>query len=142
MSSQKHSIGLSMPSDWDIWIDMIKNKAKVAGIWKYIDPSIKVTDLPEFTRPVMPQPKNIDPAKTQMNQLNSNELEQLKALREEWKIQNHEYKQQKTITNSMHTLVHETISKAYYIYLINKDTLHKMLSALKERIAPTDRAHQ
>ena len=88
----------------------------------------------------MPQPTDIDPAKTQMNQLNPNELEQLKALREEWKIQNREYEQQKTITNSMHTLVHETISKAYYVYLINKDTLHEMLTALKERIAPTDRA--
>ncbi|KAI9766049.1 MAG: hypothetical protein M1840_006756 [Geoglossum simile] len=74
MSSQKYSIGLNTPSDWDIWIDMIKNKAKAA----------------------------------------------------EWKIQN----------------LHETISKAYYVYLIDKDTLHEMLSALKERIAPTDRARQ
>jgi hypothetical protein len=52
----------------------------VADIWKYIDPSIKVADLPEFTRLAMPQPMDIDPAKTQMNQLNANELEQLKAL--------------------------------------------------------------
>src|SRR5579862_9317234 len=129
MLSQKHSIGLSTPSDWDMWIDMIKNKAKAAGIWKYIDPSIAATDLPAFTRPAMPQTKDIDSTKTQMNQLNPNELEQLKALREEWKIQNREYEQQKTITNSMHTLVHETISKAYYVYLIDKDTLHEMLTA-------------
>ena len=69
-----------MPSDWDIWIDMIKNKAKATGIWKYIDVSIKAIDLPEFTRPVIPQPKDINLAKTQINQLNPNELEQLKAL--------------------------------------------------------------
>ena|SRR5579862_680270 len=121
---------------------MIKNKAKAAGIWKYIDPSIAMADLPEFTRLAMPQTKDIDPAKTQMNQLNANELEQLKALREEWKIRNREYEQQKTITNSMHTLVHKTISKVYYIYLIDKETLHDMLFALKERIAPKDQARQ
>ena len=45
------------------------------------------------------------------------------------------------ITNSMHTLIHEMISKAYYIYLIDKDTLHEILSTLKERIVPTDQAY-
>ena len=80
MTSQKHSLMLSTSSDWDIWIDMIKNKAKAADVWKFMDPSVNVADLPQFTRPPMPQPKDIDPAKRLMNQLNPNELEQLKAL--------------------------------------------------------------
>ena len=142
MTSQKHSIVLSMPSDWDIWIDMIKNKVKAADIWKFIDPSVKAADLPQFTRPPMPQPKDIDPAKLLINQLNPNELEQLKALRDKWKNQNREYEQQKTIINGMHTLIHETVSRSYYVYLIDKETLYEMLSALKERIAPMDLACQ
>ncbi|KAI9764654.1 MAG: hypothetical protein M1840_008151 [Geoglossum simile] len=63
MSSQKYSIRLSTPSNWDIWIDMIKNKAKAAVIWKYINPSIAATNIPEFMRLVMPQLKDINPAK-------------------------------------------------------------------------------
>src|SRR5437667_3984614 len=130
MSSQKHSIVLSTLSNWDMWIDMIKNKAKAADIWKYIDPSVNTTDLPQFMRPLMPQPKDIDQAKTSIGQLTPQEIEQLKALRDEWKIQNRENEQQKTSTNSMHNLVHETVSKAYYIYLIDKETPHDMPSAL------------
>src|SRR5438876_12092153 len=40
---QKIAIMLNSPCDWEVWVDMIQNRAKIAKIWKYIDPLIDKT---------------------------------------------------------------------------------------------------
>ena len=77
-----------------------------------------------------------------IGKLTPEEVEELKALWEECKDWNREYEKQHTAVETLHTLVHETMSKSYYTYLMKKEMLHDMLVALKQRIAPMDQARE
>lgn len=75
-------------------------------------------------------------------ELTPTELEELKVLRDDRKDRNCKYEKQLSAIESLHTLIHKTVSRSYYTYLIKKDTLHDMLSALKQRVAPSDQARE
>jgi hypothetical protein len=66
---QKIAIILNSPSDWEIWIDMIRNRAKITDVWKFIDPAVKKENLPTLTRPALPLPQNVNPAKALISEL-------------------------------------------------------------------------
>src|SRR5437762_11522468 len=72
---QKVAIILNSPSDWEVWIDMIRNRARIANVWKFIDPSVKEEDLPMLARPTLPLPRDIDPTKTLISELTPEERE-------------------------------------------------------------------
>ena len=139
---QKNPIVLNAPRDWEVWIDMIQNRAKVANVWKYIDPETPKENLPILTRPAPPTARDVNPAKTLISELTPIEVEELKSLREDRKDRNREYERQQSAIRDLHTLIHETVSRFYYTYLLKKETLHDMIVALKLRIAPTDRARE
>ena len=117
---------------------MIRNRAKIAKVWQFIDPSIKAEDLPTLSRPALPLPIQVNSLKTMIIELTPTELEELKVLRDDRKDRNCEYEKQLSAIESLHTLIHETVSRSYYTYLIKKDTLHNMLLALKQRVALSD----
>ena len=121
---------------------MNQNRAKIANVWQYINPSTLKEALPTLTRPAMPLRRDVNPAKTLIGELTPDEVEELKALREECKDRNCEYEKQHTAVETLYTLIHKTVSKSYYTYLMKKETLHDMLVALKQRIAPTDQARK
>jgi hypothetical protein len=114
----------------------------VARVWKFMDPSIKADDLPILSRPAVPMPIDVNPDTTRMSELSPAEREELKFLRDEWKNRNREYEKQQSAIENLHTLIHETVSRSYYTYLIKRDTLHDMLTALKQRVAPSDHARE
>jgi hypothetical protein len=139
---QRLAITLNSPSDWEIWIDMIENRARIANVWQFINPTIEKDELPMLTSPTFPMSRDVNPRKSIVSELTPEELEELKALRNNYKIRNREYEQQKSSIESLHTLVHETVSRTYYTYLIKKSTLYDMLQALKQRVAPSDKARE
>jgi hypothetical protein len=130
---QKHEIILNAPSDWEVWFDMIWNWAKIAKVWQFMDLSIKAEDLPILSRPTLPLLRDINPSKTLVIELTPAELEELKVLRHDRK-----YEKQQPVMESLHTLIHKTVSRSYYTHLIKRDTLHEMLVALKQRAALFD----
>jgi hypothetical protein len=121
---------------------MIRNRAKIAKVWQYMNPATKAGDLPMLSRPTLPLLIDINSMKTSINELTPLETEELKVLRDERKDQNREYEKQQSAIENLHTLIHETVSRSYYTYLIKKDTLHDMLAALKQRVGPSDQARE
>jgi hypothetical protein len=50
----------------------------MADIWKFIDPSMSRDKLPVSTKAALPLPADINPNKTLISELTSEELEELK----------------------------------------------------------------
>lgn len=72
-TSSKISIILSIPSDWDEWLEVIKSKAIAGQIWEYVDPSTE-TILP--AEPLPPTPTSINQNKTIFAELDENEKDE------------------------------------------------------------------
>ena len=70
---------------------MIRNRAKIAKVWQFMDPSIKAKDLPVLSRPMLPLPRDVNPAKALISDLTEAEVEELRALRNDRKDRNREY---------------------------------------------------
>ena len=139
---QKTPVVLNSPHDWEVWFNMVRSRAVMASIWKFIDPSIPKDELPMPTKAALPLPSDINPDKMLISDLTSDELEELKTRREERKDYNREYDKQRLALENLSNLIYKTVSRSYHIYLLEKDTIHDMLTALKQRIASTDRARQ
>ena len=139
---QKNPIVLNTPCDWEVWIDMIQNRAKVANVWKYIDLEILKENLPILTRPALPTAWAVNSAKTLISELILIKVKELKSLQEDRKDRNCEYKRQQSAIRDLHTVIHETVSRSYYTYLFKKETLHDIIVTLKLWITPTDRVRE
>jgi hypothetical protein len=77
-----------------------------------------------------------------ISELTAAEAEELKILHDDCKDRNCEYEKLQSAIENLRTLIHETVSGSYYTYLIKKDTLHEMLVALKQQVAPSDQARE
>src|SRR6266480_6437416 len=115
---------------------MIRNQAKIANVWQFIDLSVKKENLLTLSKPALPLPKDVNSAKILISNLTVAEIEELKVLQDKHKNQNHEYKKQQSSIKSLHTFVYKTVFQSYYTYLIKKDTLYNMLIALKQQVTP------
>ncbi len=139
-ATQKVVIILNGPTDWDEWIAIIRTKAKLGDIWKYVDPSTEEAALPAFEEPVFPMPKDINAEKTTIATLTAVEKEELQALRHEYKRKIKKYEQQQAALANLEVHIQETISRPYLQYTIESQTPYEMLTALKQHITSTDRA--
>ena len=77
---QKIVIIFNSPNDWEVWIDIIRNWAKIANVWQFIDLSVKKENLPTLSRPALPLPKDVNPAKILISDLTIIEIKKLKVL--------------------------------------------------------------
>jgi hypothetical protein len=62
-STQKSTVILSNPSDWDEWLEIIKTKAVGGEVWRFIDPAIAKDELSSLTEPTIPTPRYVVPAR-------------------------------------------------------------------------------
>jgi len=53
-STQKSTVILSNPSDWDEWLEIIKTKAAGGEVWEFVDPATAKDELPTLTEPTIP----------------------------------------------------------------------------------------
>jgi hypothetical protein len=139
---QKTSIILSCPSDWDEWLEVVKTKAMGGKVWKFVDPSASKDELPVLMEPTLPLPEDIDPDKTTLAELTESERAELKDRRQTYKRQQELYDKQEAALAALRTTIQETISRVYLRYTFRCDTTYDMLTALKRRVAPTDRARK
>jgi hypothetical protein len=51
-SSQKVTVILSSPDDWDEWIEVVKTQALAGKVWEYLDPS--KDEVPILQEPALP----------------------------------------------------------------------------------------
>ena len=141
-TTQRVAIILNGPNDWDEWIGVIKSKAIGTKIWEYINPSTAKAELSNLTEPNYPLSSDVNPAKTDPDELSGAEKEQLKRLQAEYKRKISLYERQDTALGNLRTYIQETISRSYLTYTLDCDTAYDMLVKLKQRVAPTDRARE
>ena len=87
-------IVLNTPSDWEDWIEVIQTRAQAAGIWGYVDPSIKKDNLPNLIEPELPTASTVNSAKPTFASLSEDEKEELKLLCFKYKHDLAKYEQQ------------------------------------------------
>ena len=89
---------------------MVRSRAMMADIWKFINPSTPRDKLPMPTKAALPLPTDINPNKTLIGELDAEECEELKTRRDECKDHNREYEKQRLALESLSNLIHETVS--------------------------------
>jgi len=136
------TIILTSPNDWDEWIKVIKTKAEAGKIWEYVNPSKPKEDIKALSRPEIPLAKDVNPEKTTMAQLTPDEQDELKLLRFDFKHHLQLYERQDTALSSLKGYIQETISRTFLSYTFKKESTYEVLKALKQRVAPTDRARK
>ena len=80
-TSQKISITLNSPSDWDEWIGVVKTLALAGKVWDYVDPS--KDEVPALEEPKPPQPKDINNQISTFGQLSHEEREEYRILKQD-----------------------------------------------------------
>ena len=98
--------------------------------------------LKVLTRPEVPKPKDINLQKNTIAELTDDELDELKLLRYDFKHQLQLYERQDVALSTLKALVNETISRTFLSYTFKKESTHDVLIALRQRVAPTDRARK
>jgi hypothetical protein len=134
--------------DWYLWIEQKKVTALERDIWKFINPSIERSALPKLTRPERPTPSLVHPPiqgssiPTAYSHLTIDEKEEYKSLREDYAIDEKEYKQKEHALAAMRTVIFNTVKKDFLTYLIGCDTAYDMLVKLKTRFCPNDKIRE
>ena len=136
------TIILTGPNDWDEWIEVVKTKAEAGRIWDYVDPSKSKEEVKTLSRPEIPLAKDVNPGKNTMAELTTDEQEELKLLRFDYKHCVQLYERQDIALSSLKGYIQETISRTFLSYTFKKESTHEVLIALKQRVAPTDRARK
>ena len=132
---------LDTPSDWKYWYMIIKDKAERQDIWNLCDPDLPTEPIIPV-EPSFPSASEIKPGATSLVQLDSTEMAKFQALKEEYKNNQRRYETKITKINSLHDLLMSTVAPHNLIFIENQKTLYGKLSALKMRLAPTDRARK
>jgi hypothetical protein len=110
-SHQKSTVILSNPSDWDEWLEIIKTKAVGGEIWSFIDPATVKDELPTLTEPTIPTPKDVNPTKTSLAQLDDDEKEELRFQRLSYKRKVATFDRQKAAVATLRSFIQETITR-------------------------------
>lgn len=137
----KTTVILEKPSDWHEWLFIIRNKALDNGIEQLIDPDL-ATEPPKLTEPTKPTPQNVKFDALGITDLNNKEIELFKILRDEFRMDTAKYERKRIALTEIRQLIISTVSRTNLTYILESTTPWQMLTALKLRIAPTDRARE
>ncbi|KAF2395871.1 hypothetical protein EJ06DRAFT_460133, partial [Trichodelitschia bisporula] len=139
---RKTPVVLACHADWDDWLEVIKTKAISGDIWDYVNPATPASLIPVLSEPEVPMPNTVNPQKTSFAQLDADEKEGLKFLRLQHKRHLTEYDRKKAALGGIRVFIQETISRGFLTYTFNCNSAYDMLLALKQRVAPSDRARE
>jgi hypothetical protein len=92
--------------------------------------------------PDRPKPSDIKEGVTTTVALTAAEREEFRFQRDDYKIELVRYQRQREALNNIKDFIITSVARQHLSYLENKTTVYQMLTALKKRIAPTDRARK
>jgi hypothetical protein len=102
-TSQKISVILNSPADWDEWIEIIKTQALAGKVWQHLDPF--EDNVPALEEPVVPTPAQVNPVKTTVMELTPDEREQYKLLRQDYKWERIQYDKKDAALSALRTTI-------------------------------------
>lgn len=139
-TSQKVSITLNGPSDWDEWIEVVKTQALAGKVWEYIDPT--KDEVPTLEEPALPKPQDINSEKATFGLLTPEEREEYRVLRQDYKWQRDLYDRRDNALSSLRTYIQSSVSRSYLHYTFGTTTAREMLLELQKRLQPTDQLRE
>jgi len=139
-TSQKISVTLNGPSDWDEWLEVIKTLALAGKVWDYIDPS--KDEVPALEEPLPPQPKDVNDQVNTFGQLSQEEKEEYKLLRQDYKWQRDLYDRRDNALASLRISIQSSVSRTYLHYTFGTADAREMVVELQKRLQPTDQLRE
>jgi hypothetical protein len=131
-TSQKISVILNSPADWDEWIEIIKTQALAGKVWQHLDPF--EDNVPALEEPVVPTPAQVNPAKTTVMELTPDEREQYKLLRQDYKWERIQYDKKDAALSALRTAIQSSVSRSCLYYTFEATNAREMLIELKKRL--------
>jgi hypothetical protein len=136
----KSNVILKNPADWHEWMVVVNHKAESGEVKQLIDPDL-TTEPILLKEPDRPKPSDIREGVTTTVALTAAEREEFRFQREDYKTEFIRYQGQRdTLNNIKDIIIITSVARQHLSYLENKTTVYQMLTTLKKRIAPTDRA--
>jgi hypothetical protein len=139
-STQKVSVTLNGPSDWDEWLEVVKTQALAGKVWDYIDPS--KDEVPTLEEPQPPRPENINAQTHTFGQLTPDEKEEYRLLRQDFKRQLELYDRRDNSLSSLRTFIQSSVSRSCLHYTFGTTNAREMLLELQKRLQPTDQLRE
>jgi Reverse transcriptase (RNA-dependent DNA polymerase) len=137
----KATIILDRPSDWDEWFSIVKRMAVQSHIFDLVDPAAG-TQPKTLEKPTNPTVAMIKQGAKMPIDLSKEELVAYQLAREEFKYAEKDYAQESGALKELSNHIVTTVSRLNYSFISKEETPWGMLSALRKRLAPTDRARQ
>ena len=137
----KTTVILERPSDWHEWLFIIRNRALDNNIEQLVNPDLATEPL-RPTEPTKPTPNDVKRGANGLTDLDAPQIELYKLLREEYKMEFAKYERKRIALTEIRQFIISTVSRTNLTYILELTTPWQMLTALKLRIAPTDRARE
>jgi hypothetical protein len=137
---QKVSGVLNTPNDWDEWIQVVKTQAIAGDIWDHVDP--KRDQIPTLGKPELPKPQNVNREKTTYAELTTEEKEEFRMMRQDYKQQFDLYERQRAALASLRAYIQSSVSRNCLYYTFECETAREMLIELQKRFKPTDQLRE
>jgi hypothetical protein len=116
---------------------IVKAMAKRDGVERYVD--LTKTEPAEPIEPDLPTFSTIKPGATNSTDLSAGEQRDLAIMREDYKERMRKYRKRTDALKNLNIFILTSVDRSNLIYLRNQKTIHQKLSALKKRLAPTNR---
>jgi hypothetical protein len=131
---------LDTPTDWKEWIANVKSLAiRDHDIWHLINPDLKDEPQP-LQKPSPPAYSTFKAGATSLADLDQKQAEAWKAAYQLYRDHDMlDYTQKSQMVRSIYDYIDNTVSQRNKTYLNDTPTLWKKLTALKARLAPSDR---
>ncbi|ERF70711.1 hypothetical protein EPUS_09493 [Endocarpon pusillum Z07020] len=137
----KVSITLTRPEDWDEWMLIVNSMARNGDVKDLINPDWPI-EPPQLSEPKRPTAADIKPGAASLTELDTGEQKLFTLLREDYKYDMMRYRDRQSALSSIQDFILTRIDRQHLILLGGKETVYQMLTALKKRLAPTDRARE
>jgi len=125
-------IYLTSPRNWNTWLSVTKSTSLALEIWDYVNPDTEEHILStESSKSAVSQ---IKADTTTIIDLKEDELTQYNYLHKNWKEKKTVFEKIKQSLTLFHSHLHSIVDANMIVYLIkNKDSLYKIMTALKEK---------
>jgi len=122
---------LDQPSHWESWLFIVKTLADGGNVWEYINPDLEMEPQTPL-RPAKPAPTDVNPDKTSIVELDSEEKDTFKLLLAMYKDDLSIANRVTDVLQSIRNHIVTTVSINNIVYINNKTSIYQMLVALKK----------
>lgn len=139
-TTMKTEVILREPEDWDEWIQIVNNKARGTGLIDFV--KLDSREPAHLAKPARPQHYNVKIDATSLADLDTEQRNLYKMLRDDYHEDLRNYETQQDALRELRDHIQSTVARKHLTFVLDKETPHGMLTTLRDRLAPSDRARE